>query len=114
MRRRVARSISSKTPSASPSRAIARRASRSRSSSLWALDVLIDLGFEYDSSVFPIVHDRYGIPGAKREPDAHHRAVGAHDRGIPDVGGVVRRSAGAGVRRRLLPAAALRRDALPG
>ena len=36
--------------------------------SLWALDVLIDCGFEYDSSVFPIVHDRYGIPGAAREP----------------------------------------------
>jgi polysaccharide deacetylase family protein (PEP-CTERM system associated) len=36
--------------------------------SLWALDVLIDLGFEYDSSVFPIHHDRYGIPGAAREP----------------------------------------------
>lgn len=36
--------------------------------SLWALDALIDLGFEYDSSVFPIRHDRYGIPGAKREP----------------------------------------------
>jgi polysaccharide deacetylase family protein (PEP-CTERM system associated) len=35
--------------------------------SLWALDVLIDLGFEYDSSVFPIRHDRYGIPGASRE-----------------------------------------------
>jgi polysaccharide deacetylase family protein (PEP-CTERM system associated) len=34
--------------------------------SLWALDVLIDLGFEYDSSVFPIHHDRYGIPGASR------------------------------------------------
>lgn len=36
--------------------------------SLWALDALIDLGFEYDSSVFPIRHDRYGIPGAAREP----------------------------------------------
>lgn len=34
------------------------------SASLWALDVLIDLGFEYDSSIFPIRHDRYGIPGA--------------------------------------------------
>lgn len=32
--------------------------------SLWALDVLIDLGFQYDSSIFPIRHDRYGIPGA--------------------------------------------------
>jgi polysaccharide deacetylase family protein (PEP-CTERM system associated) len=36
--------------------------------SLWALDVLIDVGFEYDSSVFPIHHDRYGIPGASPEP----------------------------------------------
>jgi polysaccharide deacetylase family protein (PEP-CTERM system associated) len=36
--------------------------------SLWALDVLIDLGFRYDSSIFPIRHDRYGIPGASPEP----------------------------------------------
>jgi polysaccharide deacetylase family protein (PEP-CTERM system associated) len=36
--------------------------------SLWALDVLIDAGFEYDSSVFPIKHDSYGIPGAAPEP----------------------------------------------
>jgi polysaccharide deacetylase family protein (PEP-CTERM system associated) len=36
--------------------------------SLWALDDLIDLGFEYDSSVFPIRHDRYGIPGASPAP----------------------------------------------
>jgi polysaccharide deacetylase family protein (PEP-CTERM system associated) len=36
--------------------------------SLWALDTLIDAGFEYDSSVFPIRHDRYGIPGASPEP----------------------------------------------
>ncbi len=36
--------------------------------SLWALDVLIDLGFRYDSSIFPIRHDRYGIPGAAAEP----------------------------------------------
>ncbi len=33
--------------------------------SLWAVDVLIDLGFTYDSSVFPVRHhDNYGIPGA--------------------------------------------------
>jgi polysaccharide deacetylase family protein (PEP-CTERM system associated) len=38
--------------------------------SLWALDVLIDLGFQYDSSVFPIHHDRYGIPDALPEPHA--------------------------------------------
>jgi polysaccharide deacetylase family protein (PEP-CTERM system associated) len=36
--------------------------------SLWALDTLIDLGFKYDSSIFPIRgHDRYGIPGASVE-----------------------------------------------
>jgi len=34
--------------------------------SLWAIDILDDLGFEYDSSIFPIFHDNYGIPGAPR------------------------------------------------
>ena len=37
-----------------------------RRSNLWALDVLAEAGFRYDSSVFPVVHDRYGIPGAPR------------------------------------------------
>lgn len=37
--------------------------------SLWALDVLLDLGFRYDSSVFPIRHDLYGLPGARPEPN---------------------------------------------
>jgi polysaccharide deacetylase family protein (PEP-CTERM system associated) len=32
--------------------------------SIWALDILEELGFKYDSSIFPIRHDRYGIPGA--------------------------------------------------
>lgn len=36
--------------------------------SIWALDILLDLGFTYDSSIFPVRHDRYGIPGAPREP----------------------------------------------
>lgn len=36
--------------------------------SLWALDILIDAGFSYDSSIFPIRHDRYGIPDCPREP----------------------------------------------
>lgn len=35
---------------------------------LWALDILADLGFEYDSSVFPVRHDLYGIPDAPRQP----------------------------------------------
>ena len=36
--------------------------------SLWALDILAEAGFDYDSSIFPIRHDRYGIPDAKEEP----------------------------------------------
>ncbi|MCK9295300.1 MAG: DUF3473 domain-containing protein [Desulfobulbaceae bacterium] len=34
--------------------------------SLWALDILEELGFHYDSSIFPIYHDNYGIPDAPR------------------------------------------------
>jgi polysaccharide deacetylase family protein (PEP-CTERM system associated) len=37
-------------------------------SSLWALQILVELGFTYDSSIFPIQHDRYGIPSAPRAP----------------------------------------------
>jgi polysaccharide deacetylase family protein (PEP-CTERM system associated) len=33
--------------------------------SLWALEILAEEGFQIDSSIFPIVHDRYGIPGAR-------------------------------------------------
>ena len=29
--------------------------------SLWALEILSELGFKYDSSIFPIKHNRYGI-----------------------------------------------------
>jgi polysaccharide deacetylase family protein (PEP-CTERM system associated) len=36
--------------------------------STWALDILAELGFLYDSSIFPVRHDRYGMPGARREP----------------------------------------------
>lgn len=35
---------------------------------LWALDILVELGFAYDSSIFPVRHDRYGIPDAARIP----------------------------------------------
>lgn len=34
--------------------------------SLWALDILAEEGFRYDSSVYPIHHDLYGIPDAPR------------------------------------------------
>jgi polysaccharide deacetylase family protein (PEP-CTERM system associated) len=36
--------------------------------SMWALEILAELGFRYDSSIFPIRHDRYGVPGAQRQP----------------------------------------------
>lgn len=35
---------------------------------LWAIDILIEEGYAYDSSVFPIHHDRYGIPLSPRHP----------------------------------------------
>lgn len=34
----------------------------------WALEVLCEEGYRYDSSVFPVRHDRYGIPDAPRFP----------------------------------------------
>ncbi len=34
----------------------------------WALDVLAESGFLYDSSIYPVRHDRYGIPNAPRTP----------------------------------------------
>jgi len=36
--------------------------------SQWAPEILIELGFTYDSSIFPIHHDRYGVPKAPRTP----------------------------------------------
>jgi len=33
----------------------------------WAFEILSELGFEYDSSIFPIKHDLYGMPGGPRE-----------------------------------------------
>jgi len=39
----------------------------------WALDVLAEAGFRYDSSVFPVRHDRYGVPDA---PATVHWASG--------------------------------------
>jgi len=34
--------------------------------SIWALDILKEEGFLYDSSIFPVRHDLYGIPGYNR------------------------------------------------
>jgi polysaccharide deacetylase family protein (PEP-CTERM system associated) len=74
----------------------------------WALDVLAEEGFEYDSSVFPIRHDRYGVPDA---PRVAHRAVGPGGGTILEIPPLTVRFAGAnwpiggGGYLRLLPAA---------
>jgi len=34
----------------------------------WAIDILAELGMRYDSSIFPVRHDRYGVPDAPRTP----------------------------------------------
>ncbi|WP_303286399.1 MULTISPECIES: XrtA system polysaccharide deacetylase [Marinobacter] len=36
--------------------------------SRWALDILAEEGFAWDSSIFPVHHDRYGMPGTPRWP----------------------------------------------
>ncbi|MDY3557194.1 polysaccharide deacetylase family protein [Gemmata sp. JC717] len=42
----------------------------------WAVDTLVDCGFEYDSSIFPVRHDRYGVPDAPRGPFIAQGAAG--------------------------------------
>lgn len=51
--------------------------------SLWALDVLAEEGFTYDSSIFPIYHDICGIPGASRYPWSHNGLYGGNLLEIP-------------------------------
>jgi polysaccharide deacetylase family protein (PEP-CTERM system associated) len=50
---------------------------------LWALDVLAETGFTYDSSLFPVRHDRYGLPGAPRHPYRVRTRSGAQLTEIP-------------------------------
>jgi len=42
----------------------------------WALPILVEEGFAYDSSIVPIVHDYYGIPGANPFPHVRTTAAG--------------------------------------
>ena len=42
----------------------------------WAFDVLMEEGFRYDSSVFPVRRHDYGIPDAPRDPYIVERAAG--------------------------------------
>jgi polysaccharide deacetylase family protein (PEP-CTERM system associated) len=39
--------------------------------SIWAIDTLIEAGFEYDSSIFPVRHDLYGIPDFPKQPHVY-------------------------------------------
>jgi polysaccharide deacetylase family protein (PEP-CTERM system associated) len=45
--------------------------------SLWALDILIEEEYRYDTSIFPIRHDRYGIPVSARQPYVIERPAGS-------------------------------------
>jgi polysaccharide deacetylase family protein (PEP-CTERM system associated) len=44
--------------------------------SMWALEILAENGFTHDSSIYPIVHDRYGIPGFDRHAHMLQTASG--------------------------------------
>lgn len=44
--------------------------------SLWALEVLAELGFTYDSSIFPVRNWRYGIEDFSRDPVLMHTSAG--------------------------------------
>jgi polysaccharide deacetylase family protein (PEP-CTERM system associated) len=50
---------------------------------LWALDILAEEGFTYDSSIYPIHHDLYGVPDAKRSPYTHACSNGLKLREFP-------------------------------
>jgi len=45
---------------------------------LWALEILLGEGLLYDSSIFPIRHDRYGIPDFPRFPQRVCERNGVH------------------------------------
>lgn len=45
--------------------------------SLWALDIIREEGFIYDASIFPIRHDRYGLPSSPRHVYRIEPEIGA-------------------------------------
>jgi polysaccharide deacetylase family protein (PEP-CTERM system associated) len=57
----------------------------------WALDCLCRCGYAYDSSVFPVRHDRYGVPEA---PIAAHLARGPAGGRILEIPPLTRRMLG--------------------
>jgi polysaccharide deacetylase family protein (PEP-CTERM system associated) len=80
--------------------------------SLWAFDVLAEHGIEYDSSVFPVRHPRYGMPSFPRVPRRVRARSGGEVREFPlttlrVLGGNLGASGGAYLR--ILPPLALHR-----
>jgi polysaccharide deacetylase family protein (PEP-CTERM system associated) len=43
----------------------------------WALDILVEEGYRYDSSLFPVRRAGYGFVGGQRDPHVLSRAAGA-------------------------------------
>jgi polysaccharide deacetylase family protein (PEP-CTERM system associated) len=68
--------------------------------SMWALDLLAEMGFLYDSSIYPIRHDIYGVPGAHRLPHTLSCGNGKSLREFPPttvrIAGVTLPAAGGG------------------
>lgn len=62
---------------------------------LWAFDTLLEAGYRYSSSVYPVQHDHYGMPDAPRFPYAARQGlleipittVRAFGRNLPAGGG---------------------------
>ena len=80
--------------------------------SAWALDVIIEAGFDYDTSIFPIHHDRYGVPDAPVLPFWVVAPSGARMLEFPPLTldcGPLRVPVGGGGYLRLLPGAVSRR-----
>jgi len=78
----------------------------------WALDVILNEGFEYDASIFPIRHDRYGVPTAPLGPFWAIAPSGARIIEFPPLTlnwRMLRLPVGGGGYLRLLPGAALLR-----
>ena len=73
--------------------------------SLWAFEILAELGFSYDSSVFPIKHPNYGWPRAPRFPFTIKTACGSiTEFPMPTLkSGSARAPIGGGAYLRLLP-----------
>jgi len=64
---------------------------------LWALDILKEAGFTYDSSVFPVsVHDRYGFPGCSERPFAWPNGLVEIPLAVYRIAGVSLPAAGGG------------------